>query len=193
MALQVFALDNACAHIARVVNEPIMAQIRLAWWRDGLMAEALTAQHDAPDMVALRAAEGFAQARTGLLAMIDGWEELIVGGEGANREILSAYAAGRGAGMFAALAPDYAERSAAAGQVWALWDLAGHLSDAGLVEEAVALAGNLTADALLTGLPRMLQMMAGPALADIRRGRGAPPMLTPGLYARMMRFQIFGR
>lgn len=170
-----------------------MAQIRLAWWRDGLSAEALTAQHDAPDMVALRAVEDFTHVRSHLVAMIDGWEELILGGEGSDRDMLVAYARGRGAGLFAAVAPSHSGQSAAAGQVWALWDLAGHLSDTASTEKAINLAKDLVKDASIAGLPRMLKMMAGPAIANIKRGRGAPPMLTPGLYARMMRFQIFGQ
>ncbi len=186
-------LDNACAHIARVAREPIMAQIRLAWWRDGLLADKVTAQHDAPDMAALRVIEGFEQARPGLVAMVDGWEELILGGEGSSRDMLTGYARGRGAGLFAALAPACAEESVAAGQVWALWDLAGHVSDAGLAEEALNLGRDIAQATITAALPRMLKMMAGPAITDVRRGRGAPPLLTPGLYARMMRYQILGR
>lgn len=192
-AAGIFALDNACAQIARTVTEPIMAQIRLAWWRDGLMAEVLSAQHVAPDMLALRSIDEFAQARLGLVAIIDGWEELIAGSDGNDRDMLLAYAAGRGAGLLAALVPEYAERSARAGKVWALWDLAGHVSDAALREAAIGLACQIAESANIAGLPRIITMMAGPAIADVRRGRGAPPVLTPGLYARMMRFQIFGR
>ncbi|MDQ4419853.1 hypothetical protein OOT33_05285 [Sphingobium sp. DEHP117] len=190
---RIFMLDNACAHIARAAREPIMAQIRLAWWRDGLLADRLTSQHDAPDMVALRAIDGFERARPGLVAMVDGWEELILGGEGGPHDMLMGYAQGRGEGLFAALAPERTEERAAAGRVWALWDLAGHLSDATLAEEAVKLGREVAQAAITAALPRMLKMLAGPAIADVRRGRGAPPLLTPGLYARMMRIQLFGR
>lgn len=170
-----------------------MAQIRLAWWRDGIAAQLLPPEHCSPEMEALRAAEGFADARDGLIAMIDGWEALILGEEGDGPDMLSAYSKGRGAGLFAALAPEYAERSALAGQVWGLWDLAGHVRDAALAEEAIALARSLIEGAGPVRLPRMLAMMGGVALADIRRGRGASPQLTPGLYARLLRLQIFGR
>jgi phytoene synthase len=190
---RIFMLDNACAQIARAAREPIMAQIRLAWWRDGLLADRLTAQHDAPDMVALRAINGFERARPGLVAMVDGWEELILGGEGGTHDMLMVYAGGRGAGLFAALAPECGAESAAAGRVWALWDLAGHLSDATLAEESVNLAKEMAQAVTAARLPRMLKMMVGPAIADVSRGRGAPPLLTPGLYARMMRIQLFGR
>jgi len=45
-----FMLDNACAQVARTVHEPLMAQIRLAWWRDGLQAETALAPHRSPEM-----------------------------------------------------------------------------------------------------------------------------------------------
>lgn len=187
------ALDNACAQIARQVREPIMVQIRLAWWRDGLRAETLTSEHSAPDLLALRACDGFAEARDGLARLVDGWEELILGGDGGARNMLDAYAAGRGSGLFAALAPEGAARSAAAGEVWALWDLAGHVQDDMLANEALALAREKASAVQLHLLPRMLRMMVGAALADVREGRGAPPVLTPALYMRLLRIQILGR
>lgn len=95
-ATQVMALDNACAQIARQAREPIMAQIRLAWWRDGLTAETLKPEHNSPEMIALRGCDRFDEARAGLIALIDGWEELILSDEGASRAMLEAYAKGRG-------------------------------------------------------------------------------------------------
>lgn len=170
-----------------------MAQIRLAWWRDGLRAEAPGPEHQAPELLALRGVDDFAAARGGLIALIDGWEELIVGGDMGVEAMLAAYAKGRGAGLFAALVPEYAARAGNAGEIWALWDLAGHLGDAALAVEALALAEEMAGAAALAGLPRMLRMMAGVALVDVRNGRGAPPHLTPGLYMRLLRFQILGR
>ncbi len=192
-ATQVMALDNACAHIARQSREPIIAQIRLAWWRDGLAAQTPGPEHRAPELLELRGCAGFETARAGLIALVDGWEELILGSEGDARIMLEAYARGRGAGLFAALAPDCAQHSATAGEVWALWDLAGHLSDDTLAAGALALARDRAGAANISRLPRMLAMMTGAALADVRKGRGAPPHLTPGLYMRLLRLQVLGR
>ncbi len=192
-AVQVMALDNACAHIARQAREPIMAQIRLAWWRDGLTAQEPGPEHRAPDLLALRAMAGFAEAQAGLIALVDGWEELIVGDDRDAAEMLTAYAAGRGAGLFGALAAEHADRFATAGAVWALWDLAGHLDDAALKAGALTLARSKGDAVDLAPLPRPLAMMAGVALGDVRNGKGAPPHLTPGLYMRLLRLQILGR
>lgn len=192
-ATQVMALDNACAQIARQAREPIMAQIRLAWWRDGLTAETLKPEHNSPEMLVLRGCDRFDEARAGLVALIDGWEELILSDEGASRAMLEAYAKGRGGGLFAAMAPEHAQEAIAAGEVWALWDLAGHLSDNALAAEALALANERAGCVTISRLPRMLAMMAGVALSDVRKGRGAPPALTPSLYIHLLWIQLSGR
>lgn len=193
-AVQVMALDNACAHILRYVREPMMAQIRLAWWRDGLNAQTLSPEHKAPDMLAIHGCDGFAEVRGGLVALVDGWEELILSEEsGAPDKMLEDYARGRGGGLFAALAPDYAEHSEAAGEIWALWDLVGHLRDDALAAEALALAQQKLERVNISSLPRMLAMMAGVAASDIRKGRGAPSALTPDIYIHLLWIQIFGR
>lgn len=186
-----FALDNACAQVARTVHEPLMAQIRLAWWRDGLQAETALAQHRSPDMDAIRALDGFGGMRPHLIAMVDGWEELILF-DGADADaMLAAYARGRGDGLFAAFG-GAAAGQAAGGAVWALWDLAGHLGDDALAGAALERARGMAATPHAR-LPRMLAMMAGIARDDVRRGRGAPPDLTPRLYLRLLRAQMFGR
>ncbi|MEZ5656166.1 MAG: hypothetical protein R3E04_09820 [Sphingobium sp.] len=193
-AERLFALDNECAHIARVATEPMMAQIRLAWWRDGIMAQTLPAEHRSQDMEALRALDGFADMRAHLVVMIDGWEELILF-DGADVDtMLETYAKGRGEGLFAAFLQTGDDGRAAAGRLWALWDLAGHLSDEGLAAKAVAqaadLAGGITDS---RAYPRMLAMMASAARRDALRGQGAPADLTPALYLHLLRMQFFGR
>ncbi len=191
-ASYLFMLDTACAQIARTVHEPLMAQIRLAWWRDGLQAETERAAHRSPEMDVLRAREGFGQMRPHLVAMVDGWEYLILFDGTDPDAMLTAYAKGRGGGLFAAFG-GAAQADTTDGAVWALWDLAGHLGDEALAQKAVAIAGEAAAQPRAMRMPRMLAMMAGVARHDVRRGRGAPPDLTPRLYLRLLRMQIFGR
>ena len=185
-----FVLDNVCAQVARMVHEPLMAQIRLAWWRDGLQADTALAQHRSPEMDALRALSGFDHVRPHLIAMVDGWEALILFDGSDTDAMLTAFARGRGGGLFAAFGT--AVDTEASGAVWALWDLAGHLGDEALAERAVALAREMATGPRVP-LPRMLAMMAGVARSDVRRGRGAPPDLTPRLYLRLLRAQLIGR
>ena len=189
-----FALDNECARIARVAREPMMARIRLAWWRDGLASADALPAHRSPMMDALRAMEGFAEARAGLIAMIDGWEELILwGGEDAP-DMLRLYAEGRGGGLFAAITPEREQQARIWGRLWALWDLAGHVEEADLAEAAIAQGRDWARELpARPPLPRLLAMLGGAARRDLARGRGMPPALTPGLYMRLLRLQIFGR
>ncbi len=188
------ALDGECARIARAAREPMMAQIRLAWWRDGLASADALPAHRSPMMDALRAMEGFAEARAGLIAMIDGWEELILwGGEDAP-DMLRLYAEGRGGGLFAAIAPEREQQARIWGRLWALWDLAGHVEEADLAEAAIAQGRDWARELpARPPLPRLLAMLGGAARRDLARGRGMPPALTPGLYMRLLRLQIFGR
>ena len=187
---RVFALDNECAHIARVAHEPLMAQIRLAWWRDALSATEMGAEHRAPMTEAIRALDGFGAMRPHLIAMIDGWEELVAGDEGDLAGLVRRYARGRGGGLFAALSPDSCGAASDVGTVWALWDLAGNAGNEALARQAIALAREIEAS---PPRRRMLAMMHGAARHDIARDRGAPPDLTPRLYFRLLRMQFFGR
>ncbi|TNE45595.1 MAG: hypothetical protein EP321_05670 [Sphingomonadales bacterium] len=192
----IIALDNECARIAVVAKEPLMAQIRLAWWRDGLIAREAVPAHRSPIMDALREIDDFEASREALVAIIDGWEELILWDGADAADMLERYAAGRGRGLFAALHPAHAERSAHWGRLWALWDLSGHLGDEALGQKCIG-QGHvlLEQDRDLPGarLPRMLAMLAGAAHHDVSRKRRAPARLTPGLYMRLIRLQALGR
>jgi len=188
-----FALDNECARIARAAREPMMAQIRLAWWRDGLASADALPAHRSPMMDALRAMEGFPAARDGLIALIDGWEELILWDGDEPDAMLRAYASGRGGGLFEAFAPERGEEARRWGRLWALWDLAGHLDDAELARAAIRQGGELARGLPARPLlPRALAMLGGAARRDLARGGAMPAVLTPGLYMRLLRLQIFG-
>ncbi|MPT48164.1 MAG: hypothetical protein E2598_07040 [Sphingobium sp.] len=194
-ARQIIALDNECAHIARQAREPMMAQIRLAWWRDGLASEEALPAHRSPQMDALRALDQFGDIRPALIAIIDGWEEMILWNGDQPEAMLEIYASGRGGGFFSALRPDYAGDAALEGAIWSMWDLAGHLGDAELSAAAIAYGRQLLMKkpAMPGGLPRMLAMLSGAARHDVKRGAAMPMQLTPQLYIRLLRLQIFGR
>ena len=107
-------------------------------------------------------------------------------------------ATGRGGGLFRALArqdsaPDW---RTAAGQVWALWDLAGHVEDAALADAALALARTqlpLVADARWTSAWRPLRIAFTLARQDVLAGRGAPRGMPRGLALRLLRIALVGR
>jgi phytoene synthase len=119
--------DRTLASVIAGARDPIMAQLRLAWWRTQL--EAPVAGNQGYDAILLFGAK--------LLPIVDGWEELLAPMP-LNTSVLKTYAEGRGA-IFALLGGDVQ-----AGAGWALADFARHCSDLptrglarGLADEAL--------------------------------------------------------
>lgn len=167
-----FALDRQLAQaVAKGAREPIAAQLRLAWWREFLSADAPLAVF--PHAVHLHADWRYDPGP--VIAMVDGWEELL-----AEPPDLAACARGRAA-PFVALAqalgccPLDIEKTRRAAERWALIDLAGHVSDPALRTKALELAAGLGAGrlpramrplAVLDGLARRALARGGPLLGD---------------------------
>ncbi|SCW91365.1 phytoene synthase [Sphingobium faniae] len=184
-----WALDGRMAELVATTSEPMIGQIRLAWWREALGDAAAAKGRGEPLVDAMRA-KGIAPP-PGLSQWLGGWEALLGDVD------LPAFAAGRGGGLFRALAgqeegPDWLAR---AGAVWALWDLSGHSGDPALAEEAVLLARrHLPEDRLpWPAAWKPLRIAFGLARGDVEKGRRAPAALTPGLYLRLMGLALRGR
>lgn len=193
LTLGLLALDTRLASCIRNRGEVLTAQLRLAWWRD-MLARPATDWPDGEPL--LEVLQGWAEARMPLVALVDGWEELL--GEGPlPTEALSRFAAARAAG-FAALAEllgnaAAVEGAAQAGMRWALADLAAGLSDP--LEKARALDLAMSADQKAGILPRNLRSLAvlnGLAERAIRRG-GAPLLDGAGALLLAMRIGLTGR
>jgi len=180
MALQ---LDRRLARIVARTTEPMLGQMRLAWWRDALARSV--AERPRGDAVLDGLGVHWAGKESALVAMVNAWEVLVTADQLGPDEI-AGLAAGRGA-FFAALAePDFgdavAERLAAAGRCWALADAASGVSDeserAALVAAGCAVgrpAGRVPASlrglAVLEALARRALRRGGRPLME---GRGAP-------------------
>ncbi len=190
----IWAYDGRLAHIARSTREPAIGQMRLAWWNDVIDDAAGVKGQGEPVIDAMRATGAI--AAPGLIAMIDGWEILVVEPE-IDVEGLRAYAVGRGGGLFRALAgeadaPDWLVQ---AGQVWALWDLSGHVGDERLADEALALARALVTDAP-PAWPRRwkpLRIVYTLARQDVLAGRRASIGMPRAQALRLLRVALFGR
>lgn len=150
--IAMLALDETLGSILRTTREPIVGQMRLVWWRDAL--ERLDhAPAPAPAQPILQAIAGDVLPRgvTGaaLSEMTSGWEQLLAGPALAE-EALAAYARDRGGRLFTLAATALGasgDRYEAAGEGWALADLAGHLSDRPTAELAAAMAKDRLATA----------------------------------------------
>ncbi|MBO9604069.1 MAG: hypothetical protein J7496_16330 [Novosphingobium sp.] len=183
--LALFALDARLGHALRQASEPIMAQMRLAWWRDQFAL--LPDRRERSDEL-IRALDVFAGEEAALIGLVDGWETLI-------SEQLDAdgFAMGRARG-FAALArrlgvPD--EPSAEAGRRYALADLAANLSEADERQAVLDLAGQGRRIALPKAL-RSLAVLDGLARRSLARG-GSPLLDGPGAMLSAIRLGLAGR
>lgn len=183
----IWALDTRLAGIIRSTREPMIGQMRIVWWEEALAdASEVTGRGD-PLLDALRA-EGLAELPS-LRILLDGWEALLA--DELDDIAVTRYATGRGEGLFAALAggADLPLWLAAAGRLWACWDLSGHVRDEQVRQRAIALAQGELAALAHADWPRRwrgLRLLTGMARHDIVRGRAAPAGLTPGLYMRLL-------
>ena len=191
LTLGLLVLDGRLAGIVRGTREPLLGQVRLAWWRDRL-CEKPAAWPEGEPLLALLLLWG---AETGALsALVDGWEGLL-GDPPLPGDALERFADGRASafgGLARLLGADPGEAMRAA-RGWALVDLSGKLGDADERSAARALAEQQ--DWRRVHLPRRLRPLAvlhGLARRAMVRGDGE--LLaggTAGLVA--LRLGLLGR
>lgn len=186
-----FALDGALGQVMRTTREPMVGQMRLAWWREAL--ETLdNAPAPAEPVLRALAADVLPGGVSGrdLALLVDGWEPLL--GD-LDLEAIEQHARWRGAHLFelAGRVLDTGRRDPLtdAGRAWALDDLARHLGDpvpAGLARRQSLEPGNRVAGARWSRAGRPLG-----ALAIIAR-RGARSDGAQ-LVLRLAWFRLTGR
>lgn len=187
--LALLALDGRLAGVLRSASEPMLAQIRLAWWRDILGREAAERPSGEP-LVALL--EPWGREAGELVALVDGWEQLVEI-ESFGPGEMRAFCRGRGA-AWAGLARvagchEMQDAARAAGEGWALADLASRLSAS--AERDVAARLVCEHDWRAIALPRALRPLAIlHGLARRSRGRSAPDGRALLI---AMRIGLFGR
>jgi phytoene synthase len=169
-ALALFALDARLALILRSRREPIATQLRLAWWRDVLARSPHEWPRGEPVLDALR---GWREAGA-LAALPPAWEALLA--DELTPATIAEFVDGRGQ-AFAALARELGvERdadAAAAGEIWALADLAANLSDGAERDLVVAFGRGRGGPPRLSASLRPLAVLAGLGAAALARGGGA--------------------
>jgi phytoene synthase len=163
----------------------MLAQLRLAWWREQLKSDAGGWPAGEPLLAALKSWRG---GHGALGALVDGWE-LLTGPAPLPAEALDGFADGRG-DAFAALADvsgakDDPADVRALGRAWALSDLAANVGHPQERETALALAAAARAPRLSRAM-RALVVLHGLAR---RRLRG----LSPISLILAMRLGLLGR
>jgi phytoene synthase len=191
-AAALLALDDRLAAILRRTTEPLVGQMRLTWWREAL--EKLdTAPPPAEPVLAALAAEALPRGLRGadLTPMIDGWEALL--DDPLDAAAIERHAM-RGRALFEAIAGVIGvsgDPVAAAGEGWALADLARHLSDPDARRRAAALAGPGLDAALAARWSRNGRMLG--ALAHLARLDLAGRPRSPWRVARLLAHRLTGR
>lgn len=187
-----FALDAALGDVLRTTREPIVGQMRLAWWREALQRLDATPPPGEPVLQALAAAVlPLGVAGAALAELANGWEPLLGDVDAA---AIDDHARLRGRALFemAARITDAtpSDPVAAAGEGWALADLADNLSDRVRAERTRERAA--AALVRTDGVRWSKQGRALGALALVaRRGLDGPVPAT--FVFRLGRFRLTGR
>jgi phytoene synthase len=153
--LTLLAFDTRLAGIVRRTSEPLLGQLRLAWWRDRLGGVGGLEIQGEPLLAALSA---WAGDEAVLLQLVDAWEAMLTTDD-AQIAAFTGLSQVRAAAM-AALAiragcPDDAEAAKRAGFAWSIADLALGQSDPKLRQ---TLTEGLTWDRVT--LPRALRPLS---------------------------------
>ena len=180
----VLALDARLASILRHSREPMLAQLRFAWWRETLASDPARWPAGEPLLVAVSASHADPAPLAGL---VDGWDAM-TGTAPLGEEAFAALAGAR-AGV---LAPGAAEGQRMA-RNWALADIAQRLSHPqereaaqGLVDAADWRPARLPADL------RPLAVLHALATRDLRKGLIGDRISPIGLLVAM-RAGLIGR
>lgn len=190
--LALFALDARLAGLLRHSREPMLAQLRLAWWRESLGRDAEEWPQGEPLLAALRSWSGGHKA---LVALVDGWEAL-TGPAPLPAEALAAMAQGR-ADAFAALATALglegeADAARRLGRSWGLADLAMRLGNPQERAAAASLAG-VDGEAPPRVSRRLRPLLVLHALARRRAERGEEAAAhSPAALLTAMRAGLLG-
>lgn len=193
LTLGLMALDNRLAGIVSRASEPMLAQIRLAWWRELLTQEPESWPGGEPLLALLK---HWRERTAELVQLVNGWECAVTGGDALAIADIRRLASGRGA-AFGVLAgvlghSGAAETTARMAREWALADLAAYLPAPADRDTAHEMLG----DTAWTRqrLPRALRPVAvlnGLAARSFKKGTGLD-RLTPGSIVPAMRIGLFG-
>lgn len=190
--LALFALDARMAGLLRNSREPMLAQLRLSWWRESLDRDAAEWPEGEPLLAALRSWNGEHRALT---ALVDGWEAL-TGPAPLPGEALRQMAGGRArasAGLARALGlGDDAAAAYRLGLQWGLADLAMRLGDPREREAAASLAWAESGQRVRVRRPlRPLLVLHGLALRRLKRGDDAAAV-SPMAMLTALRLGLLG-
>lgn len=168
-----FKLDSRLAQLVAQSREPMLGQIRLAWWREQIDGTAAPAAGD-PTLDLLR--EVWGKDMAGLAPVVEGWEALL-GDTSLGASKIDRFASGRGSSIaaFAAHIGMSSEPAFVAGKRWALADFAARTSRPGERRDAWVLGRDLPMPLRMPKALRGISVLDTLAFRAIER---AEPMLA---------------
>jgi phytoene synthase len=193
-----FDIDLAMADVVRTSSQPMLGQIRLAWWRERL--EALD-RGDVPAEPRLQAAASALLPRgiagSTLASLEGGWLRLFDGFPWDISTSEAIWLRGRLLfGLSGRILGARSEQIDGAGGVWALVDAARHCSDAASREmqlgQARRFARSLPGPRLAFAV-RPVSGLAALAIRDLARPGPFEPEATRGRAAAMLAHRLTGR
>ena len=189
-----FEFDARLARLVTATSEPMLGQVRLAWWRDTLgMA---VSERPKGDEVLDAIGQHWAGAEEALVALVNGWENMLAEPPMSEEAVL-AFADGRGqalAGLnfFGGGGEKIANMLSEAGRLWALADAASHLPQGEERDTFVSLGRSIAPIAALKVPYKGVSVLAALAARSLRVG-GKPLMAGRGAALVALRAGILGR
>ncbi|MEM1195086.1 MAG: squalene/phytoene synthase family protein [Pseudomonadota bacterium] len=194
-ALRIFLeFDARLARIVSATNEPMLGQVRLAWWRDTLGMDV--SERPTGDAVLDAVGEEWVGREDALIALVDGWEQML-SEPPLSRKAASAYADGRAVGLasLAALAGGGAairDSLEAAGRLWALADAASHVAPGEERDTLISIAREAPRPRCLPAPYKGIAVLAALSERALKAG-GAPLMAGRGAAIVAWRAGLLGR
>lgn len=183
----VFELDARLARIVAGTSEPMLGQMRLAWWRD-ILKEPVE-KRPRGDTVLDAIGQHWQEREAPLIAMVDGWEYMLA--DELDHKTASAFAQGRGAPLVS-IATETSNEADIHARRWALVDAAVHLPEGDERELLLDLARSLPRGERLPRTFRGVAVLSALAGRSLERG-GRPLMEGRGAALVAARAAIFGR
>jgi phytoene synthase len=188
-------LDVTMGAVVARRREPMVARIRLAWWREAL--ERLDGAPSPPEPVLQALAAHLLPAGIGgaeLAAMEEGWSILLAGGA-LDADALKAYARLRGGLLFgfSARLLGAADEVGPDGARWALVDFARHSANRAEAAAALEAAAGVAPLHAWSKPLRPLAMLSLLARRDLERPLPLERQGSPGRMLRLARYRLTGR
>jgi phytoene synthase len=188
-----FALDRRLGQIVANSSEPLLGQMRIAWWRDMLSASA--GDRPTGDVVLDAIGASWGGDAQQLQPLADAWEVFLIA-EALTTDILSQFAHGRAmplARAFGCAHEGVAKQVQETGSLWALADTAAHVSDQTERELILEQARTkLNVNTSPASIPRALTVLTALSRRSVRRG-GLPLMEGRGAALAALSAGLIGR